>query len=152
MQHKEFVRLMESNLVLLDRLADQLRRHPSQLLGYPRQQVTVLVRLHMGGPACLKDIARREHITTPNLCATFRKLEASGLVQRTVDDNDRRNTWYSVTDAGAQIAKEAMDKFRAEVESLFRGLSTDDERELTAALKTMNTIFAKLEKMEKKNA
>lgn len=147
MSRKDFVRLIEANLLILDRLSDRLKRAPS--LGFPRQQLTVLVRLHVGGPACLKDIALREHVPTPNLCTTFRKLEASGLVQRTIDDKDRRNTWYAVTPVGQHIAMAAMEKFRSEIETVFAGMSDADEHDLTAALKTMNAI---LSKMESKNA
>ncbi len=147
MSRKDFVHLIEENMLILDRLSGQLKR--TQSLGFPRQQLMVLVRLHIGGPACLKDIAAREHVPTPNLCTTFRKLEANGLVQRTIDDKDRRNTWYAVTPVGEHIAMAAMEKLRAEIESLFAGMSAADERDLTAALKTMNSI---LSKMESKNA
>ncbi len=146
MSRKEFVQLMESNVLILDRLSDQLRQNTTSVVGFPRQQMTVLVRLHLGGRAQLKDIARREHLTTPNLCATFRKLEAMGLVQRDIDDRDRRNTWYSVTPAGQHIALAAIERMRANIEMVFKTITPDDERELTAALKTMNSILSKMEK------
>lgn len=145
MARKEFIRLFESNILRLDKLADRLKKDPLQVLGYPRQQMSVLVRLHIGGPAKLKDIARRECVTTPNLCATFRKLEHDGLVKRTIDDQDRRNTWYAVTEAGANAATEAMEKFRGAIEHLFCNLSRADEEALTAALKTMNNILTNME-------
>ena len=145
MSRKEFVRFMESNIWLLDKYADRLRIDDAQLSGFPRQQLSILVRLHKGGRAMLKDIARREFVSTPNLCAAFRKLESDGLVSRTVDENDRRNTWYSVTERGAQIASESMERFRTSIEQMFAGLSKEDENELTGALKTMNKILSKME-------
>ena len=149
MARKEFVKLFESNILLFDRLSDKLKRAPAFLAGFPRQQLSVLVRLHLGGPALLKDIARREMLTTPNLCAVFRKLERDGLVLRRIDEHDRRNTWYSVTKAGEQIATNAMDAMRNAIEKLFSGISRDDEIALTSAMKTINKI---LEKMELTNA
>lgn len=145
MARKEFIRLFESNILRLGKLADRLERDPLQVLGYPRQQISVLVRLHIGGPAKLKDIARRECVTTPNLCATFRKLEREGLVERTIDDQDRRNTWYAVTPAGEAVASGAMEKVRSAIGRLFSNLSRADEEALTAALKTMNNILTKME-------
>lgn len=115
------------------------------LAGYPRQQLSILVRLHIGGPAKLKDIARREIVPAPNLCAAFRKLERDGLVLRRIDENDRRNTWYSVTDNGAKIAAQAMNATRAVIEKLFSQLSRTDEDALTAALKTINNVLTKME-------
>ncbi len=149
MPRKEFVRLIEENVTILDHLGDRLKKEPTADTDYPRHQMHVLVRLYNCGPAMLKDIARREQITTPNLCATFRKLEAAGLVKRTIDDNDRRNTWYDVTDAGRELAQNAVEKFRDAIEIVFGNIAPADEVALTSALKTMNSI---LSKMEKENA
>ena len=145
MSRKEFIRLMESNIWLLDKYADKLRLDQAQVSGFPRQQMSILVRLHRGGRALLKDIARREFVSAPNLCAVFRKLESDGLVLRVVDENDRRNTWYSVTERGAELAETAMETFRNGVEKMFAALSKEQEAELTAALKTMNKIIMNME-------
>lgn len=145
MAHKEFVKLFESNILLFDKLADRLKRAPSVLAGFPRQQLSILVRLHIGGPALLKEIARREMVTTPNLCAAFRKLERDGLVSRKIDENDRRNTWYSVTDAGEKLAAQAMDVMRSAIDNLFANISRADEIALTNAMKTINNILAQME-------
>ena len=145
MSRKEFVQLMESNIWLLDKYADKLRSNQAHLSGVPRQQMSILVRLHQGGRAMLKDIARREYVSAPNLCAVFRKLEADGLVSRVVDENDRRNTWYAVTERCAELAIGSMEIFRNGVEQMFSGLSKEDEDELTKALKTMNKILSKME-------
>lgn len=145
MSRKEFVRLMESNIWMLDKYADKLRIDQAQLSGFPRQQMAILVRLYKGGRAMLKDIARREFVSAPNLCAVFRKLESDGLVLRVVDENDRRNTWYSVTERGAELAQNALETFRNGVEKLFSSLSSEEEAELTAALKVMNKIISNME-------
>ena len=143
MPRKEFVRLMEENILALDRMADRVR---SQSKGspIPRQQLFVLVRLHQGATR-LKDLARRENISTPNLCATFRKLERDGLVSRMVDDMDRRNTWYRCTPAGDKMAMDAMEKFRSGLDKMFIGISRDDEDKLTGALKAMAEVLKNME-------
>lgn len=148
MARKEFVQLLESNILILDKLAGRLHREKHFELGVPYQQLRVLVRLYTGGRARLKDIARREEITTPNLCATFRKLEREGLVLRTIDENDRRNTWYSVTERGGALANQAMEIFRADIAAMFATLNREDEVILTAALKQLNSILTKMEKKD----
>ncbi|MBP3397990.1 MAG: MarR family transcriptional regulator [Alphaproteobacteria bacterium] len=145
MARKEFVRLMEENIWTLDRIADKLRLDRVDSTGYPRQLMSILVRLSNGGRARLKDIARREHVSAPNLCAAFRKLERDGLVIRDIDEGDRRNTWYSVSESGAQLASRAMDLFRCGIEKVFCDLSREDEARLTDALKTMSDILKKVE-------
>ena len=145
MQRKEFVALMEKNIWTLDKLADRL--HPNRMgsTGYPRQLLSILVRLHNGGRAKLKDIARREHVSAPNLCAAFRKLERDGMVVRTTDDNDRRNTWYGVSPSGAKLAARAMDLFRSGIEAMFANLSASEEKRLTDALRTLSDVLSNME-------
>ncbi len=145
MARKEFVRLMEENIWILDKIADKLRLDRVDTTGYPRQLMSILVRLHNGGRARLKDIARREHVSAPNLCAAFRKLEADGLVLRTIDEDDRRNTWYCVSESGAELARVAMDLFRSGIERVFANVSREDEACLTQALRTMHEILKKVE-------
>ncbi len=145
MARKEFINLLESNLFILDRLSDRLKKDSTILSGFPRQQLIILVRLHIGGAAKLKDIAHREMVTAPNLCAAFRKLERDGFVLRKIDEKDRRNTWYSVTSAGEKIAVQAMESMRSMIEKLFSTLSRSDEDALTKSLKTINQILTKME-------
>ncbi len=146
MKRKEYVRLMGRALIMFDRLADGLKLRPEKLDGFTRQQMTVLVRLLLDGRAKLKDIARREMVSAPNLCATFRKLEHDGLVLRTVDESDRRNTWYSVTRSGERVARRAIEQFYDMMEKMFADLDSDDEQELTGALESMNEILTKVVK------
>ncbi|MBO5739669.1 MAG: MarR family transcriptional regulator [Alphaproteobacteria bacterium] len=145
MARKEFVRLMEENIWTLDKIADKLRLDRVDTTGYPRQLMSILVRLHNGGRARLKDIARREHVSAPNLCAAFRKLESDGLVIRTIDEDDRRNTWYCVSESGAELARVAMDLFRGGIERIFANVSREDEVRLTQALRTMHEVLKKVE-------
>lgn len=145
MSRKEFVTLLENNIWTLDRLADKLRLDRAEATGYPRQLLSILVRLHNGGRAKLKDIARREHVSTPNLCAAFRKLEHDGLVIRTTDDEDRRNTWYCVSPRGAELSIRAMELFRDGAEKIFANISKDDEKRLTEALRTLNSVLENVE-------
>ena len=145
MARKEFVSLLEDNIWTLDRLADKLRLDRAEATGYPRQLLSILVRLHNGGRAKLKDIARREHVSTPNLCAAFRKLEHDGLVVRTTDDEDRRNTWYCVSPRGAELSIRAMELFRDGAEKIFANISKDDEKRLTEALRTLNSVLENVE-------
>ena len=145
MARKEFVSLLEDNMWTMDKLSDRLGLKRTEKIGYPRQLLSILVRLHNGGRAKLKDIARREHVSTPNLCAAFRKLEHDGLVVRTTDDEDRRNTWYCVSPRGAELSIRAMELFRDGAEKIFANISKDDEKRLTEALRTLNSVLENVE-------
>ena len=145
MARKEFVRLIEENMTIMDRLMDRMKSKMVKHMEYTRSQMSVLVRLYLGGRALLKDIAYREFTTTPNLCATFKILEARGLVLREVDAHDRRNTWYSVTPAGAEVAKTMIAGFENTISEVFAGISRDDEEKLTDAMSTINKVLSNME-------
>lgn len=145
MARKEFVRLIEENMTIMDRLMDRTKAQSMRNAEYTRSQISVLVRLHLGGRALLKDIAYREYTTTPNLCATFKILESRGLVLREVDEKDRRNTWYSVTPAGAAVAKKMIADFENTIGQVFAGLSREDEEKLVGAMTTINKVLSGME-------
>lgn len=145
MARKEFVRLIEENMTTMDRLMDRVKSQMIRNVEYTRSQISVLVRLYVGGRALLKDIAYREFTTTPNLCATFKILESRGLVLREVDEHDRRNTWYSVTAAGADVAKKMITDFENIITDVFSNLSRDDENKLVAAMTTINGVLKNME-------
>ena len=145
MARKEFVRLIEENMTIMDRLMDRTKSQMMKNAEQTRSQISVLVRLHMGGRALLKDIAYREYTTTPNLCATFKILESRGLVLREVDEKDRRNTWYSVTPAGAAVAKKMIAEFENSIGEVFSGLSREDEEKLVDAMTTINKVISNME-------
>ena len=145
MARKEFVRLIEENMTTMDRLMDRVKSQMIRNVEYTRSQISVLVRLYVGGRALLKDIAYREFTTTPNLCATFKILESRGLVLREVDEHDRRNTWYSVTAAGADVAQKMITDFENIITDVVSNLSRDDENKLVAAMTTINGVLKNME-------
>ncbi len=144
MPKKEFVHLIEQNMLILAWLTDRLKISNSVFFRHPRQQLELLVRLHLGGRARLKDISERECTPTSNLCATFRILESQGLVRREIDEFDRRNTWYSVTSRGAKLAIQTIELFRKRIMEIFSGLNPADEVRLTSALRTINELVTKM--------
>jgi len=149
MARKKFIELLEQNGILLERLLTRIQQFPSQTVGYNRQQLMIICDLAVCGRSKLKEIAHRQSMPTPNLCIMFRKLEAEGLVARTVDENDRRNTWYSVTAKGQRVATKFKDSVMDTIEHFCRGLSTAEENKLAEYFEYMNKI---LKRVEEQNA
>ena len=149
MVRKELISLLQKNILLFAKLSERINRDMVNFGGYSRQQAQFLIRLYLGGRVRLKDLAAREFLPAPNLCAAFRKMERDGLVLRVVDEDDRRNTWYSVTDAGAAAAMKFLEMFHQAIAEIFKDIDKDDEEKLIDSFKTMNGI---LMNMESKNA
>ena len=149
MVRKELIGLLEKNIILFAKLSERINRAQIDFSPYSRTQVQLLIRLYLSGRTRLKDLAAREFVPAPNLCATFRKMERDGIVLRAVDENDRRNTWYSVTDQGAKVANQFIGMFHNAISDMFKDMDKDNEGKLIDSFKTMNAILVK---MENKNA
>ena len=145
MARKKFIELLEQNGMLLERLLTRIQQFPSQRVGYNRQQLMILCDLAVCGRSKLKEIAHRQSMPTPNLCIMFRKLEAEGLVMRTVDENDRRNTWYSVTAKGQKIVTKFKDSVMDTIEQFCHGLSSAEENKVAECFEYLNKILTRVE-------
>jgi len=143
--HNEVTELMAENMRIMGRLSSRLQPLLEANSNFSRQQMSVLVRLYLAGKIKLKDFANREVISTANLCGVFRKLEQDKLVVRSVDENDRRDTWYEVTRSGKVLAEKLIDKFMKGLESLCKVLPEEDEDKLANTVKTINEILKKME-------
>ena len=139
------MKLMAENMRIMGRLSCRLQPLLEENSKYSRQQMSVLVRLYLAGKIKLKDFANREVISTANLCSVFRKLEQDKLVVRSIDENDRRDTWYEVTKAGKMLAEKLMDKFMKGLESLCKVLPESEEDKLAETVRTINGILKKME-------
>ncbi len=148
MPKKEFVGLIEKNFMVwawLDNKLDGLCGE-NNLNHYTKHQVIILTWLNLQGRAKLKDIAKHNFVSTASLCSTLRNMEKSGLVLREIDESDRRNTWYDVSEHGREIAHEAIEAYRCRVERVFKVLTQKEESELTESLKVINNLLNKVKK------
>lgn len=145
MTHTEVTQLMAENMRIMGRLSSRLQPLLEENSKNSRQQMSVLVRLYLAGKIKLKDFANREVISTANLCAVFRKLEADKLVIRSIDETDHRDMWYEVTKSGKVLAEKLIDKFMKGLEGLCKVLPSEDEDKLAETVKTINGILKKME-------
>lgn len=145
MAHKELVSLMWKNILAFAKLSERINRSQMIFNDYSRTQMQLLIRLYLGGRVRLKDLAAREFVPAPNLCTAFRKMERDGLVIRAVDENDRRNTWYSVSEHGTRVATEIIEMLHNAIASMFKDIDKKDEEELVRSFKSMNEILLKME-------
>jgi DNA-binding MarR family transcriptional regulator len=65
------------------------------------------------------------------------RLEAAGLVDRTLDPADRRSFRIALTDEGRRVVDAAVTEHTANLERLVSGLSPDDATRLSQILRTL---------------
>src|SRR4051794_22935478 len=94
--------------VEIGRLTRQTRQHSRG--GFTPSQVSALASLDQRGPMRLGALARVECIAPPTLTKIVAHLESAGLVERSVDPDDRRSAVVSLTRAG----RSALSRIRSE--------------------------------------
>jgi DNA-binding MarR family transcriptional regulator len=107
-------------------LLRRVRREDTES-GIPGPQLSALSLIVFRGPLTLGALAAAEQVRPPSMTRIVAALESAGLVERTVDPNDRRSALVRATSAGEEVLREG--RLRR-VQALAADLDafTDDER------------------------
>ncbi|MBU5477919.1 MarR family transcriptional regulator [Eubacterium sp. MSJ-13] len=90
------------------------------------------------GKITVSELAKKTNVLPSAISRTIRGLEDKGYVERTINKNDRRNTYVEMTDKGRevmQIVRENMHDFGEAV------LSKLDGNELSQLIAYLNNIY-----------
>lgn len=98
----------------IDRFRDQvkalyqrMRREQPVIDGMPRSALQVLTAADSArSPMHPGQLAAQLHMTTPNMAAALRELEAHGLITRLPDPADKRQKFVHVTEIGHRVVAE----------------------------------------------
>ncbi|MCL2543611.1 MAG: MarR family transcriptional regulator [Nocardioidaceae bacterium] len=113
-------------------LQEDRRRRVSDELGISFYRAKVLRRL-LAGPTSMRDLALRLTTDKANLSGAVDDLEGLGLVERSVDPDDRRVRRLALTPAGRKVARRA-EQIMSEPPAGFAGLSERDLAQLERIL------------------
>src|SRR5687768_6738461 len=94
-------------------------RREDAATGIPAPQLSALSVIVFRGPITLGALATAEQVRPPTITRIVGALEAGGLIERTVDPEDRRSTQVRATARGAETMRQGR---RRRVESLAREL------------------------------
>ncbi|MFB7495281.1 MarR family winged helix-turn-helix transcriptional regulator [Streptomyces sp. NPDC056161] len=121
------------------RLARRLRaeRSPGALSA---NKVGVLSRLHRHGPATPGEVAAADRQQPQSLTRAFAELEQDGLISRTPDERDRRQSLLALTPAGRQVLLADLAERDAWLASALTDLSETEREVLRLAGRLMDQI------------
>jgi DNA-binding MarR family transcriptional regulator len=97
--------------------------------------------LDENGKTRLKDIAAQMEMSASSLCVMFNEMEKEGVILREIDKNDRRNTYYSISEEGKAVVKSTTEYIRAAVLQILEPLSESELKEIADALIVINQII-----------
>jgi DNA-binding MarR family transcriptional regulator len=148
MSKKDISQLFEENLLIVKKMGDAMNVPVDMDREKTPQRVRILLSiLGAGGRVKLRDIARREDVSTASLCIMLKKLEQKGWVEREIDKEDRRNTYYILTNEGRNVANEGMEYFRHMIRVALSPIKGDDVEKFADALVVINEILRKYTKI-----
>jgi DNA-binding MarR family transcriptional regulator len=117
-------RLHSAAIHLLRRL-----RREDDASGLPAPQLSALSVIVFGGPITLGALAHAEQVRPPTITKLVATLEDAGLVEREVDETDRRVVRVKATARGTRLLQEGrMRRVASLAESLGRLPASDRER------------------------
>ena len=118
-----------------------LRQHDLSAAG--RETLAVLDGAE--GPLSPGVIAERLIVTAATITTVLDTLERRGMVERTIDQADRRRQLVSITPAGRQAVDAFLPQIVALQTELMRGFSEDERAQFTAYLDRVRAALIELE-------
>ena len=122
------------------RLARQLRQESDA--GLTPSQLSALTSVELHGPLTLGRLAEQERVAPPSVTKIVVKLEEAGLVERRLDERDRRVAWLSVTAAGSTRLAKIRQRKNEWLAARLAKLGDDDRRRIADALAALDLITA----------
>ncbi|MER7274533.1 MarR family transcriptional regulator [Dactylosporangium sp. NPDC000244] len=122
----------------IDRFRDQvkalyqrMRREQPAIDGLPRSALQVLTAAdNAQSPMRPGQLTAQLHMTSPNMAAALRELEAHGLITREPDPADKRQKFVYVTEIGHRVVVENRDSRHAWLRDAIERSLTSRERAL----------------------
>lgn len=92
----------------------------------------------------ISDLGRVLKVKNPTVTQVINHLEAMGLVERTLDADDRRAVRISLSEKGRILYDQNRQKFSEEIRGLVDYLGIQDSRELTRIVKKLYFYFMEM--------
>ncbi|MEU8249586.1 MarR family transcriptional regulator [Nonomuraea sp. NPDC048916] len=116
-------------------LLQQVAEAPLGRAGVSRPEFDLLCALlRVGGELTPGRLARETFASGAAVTKRIKRLEVAGMVERRVDDRDRRVTHLSLTGPGRELVMRLLPEQLEYENALLAGLSADRERELADLL------------------
>jgi len=122
------------------RLARRLRREADAAL--TPSQLSALATIDRHGPLTLGALAESERVAPPSVTKVVAKLVAAGLVDRRLDDADRRVTWVSLTADGKARLAQIRQRKTAWLAARLARLDDEQRRRIADALDALDALMA----------
>ena len=114
--------------------------HPPSIAGCNPGEIRVLVCIKRGiDPQNIphmkvSEISKQLHVTPPTITQVLNSLEANGLIERQMDQTDRRMVSVRLTKKGELVTQQAEEAFSASINGLIEYLGEEQSNQLADLL------------------
>jgi DNA-binding MarR family transcriptional regulator len=134
--------LHELGEFLVSTAAAVVRRVPTDGMEVSLAAARVMARIQDNGPCRISDLAIQERSSQPTITNHIKRLEAAGLVQRSLDPRDARAWLIDLSPLGRQRLVEIRTRLGTNIEPMLEKLSARDRKALRAGLEVMQRLIA----------
>ena len=134
--------LHELGETLVTTAAAVVRRVPTDGMELSLAAARVLARIKDNGPCRISDLAAQERSSQPTITNHVKRLEAAGLVERTLDPSDARAWLIALSPLGQQRLAEIRSRLGHNIEPMLERLSARERKALRAGLEVMQRLVA----------
>lgn len=90
---------------------------------------------------CVSDIHEAMHISKPAVSQILNNLEKRGLINRTIDRNDRRKISVTLTPEGDNELRESMDHYEKMLDAVVNAMGREDAEVLVKQINRLMDIL-----------
>lgn len=133
MNNKESSKELLEFVILFNKLVREFHSQKYDS-NYTQQQFRTLLYLEEMGKCPLKLLSKQIQVSTSSLCIMLNKLVDEELVYREIDQGDRRNTFYGLTENGLNVLKDEKVLRTNKLSELINKVPEGDREELLSCL------------------
>lgn len=137
MNKSEFAPILIGKLL---NIGGMLQKQGNKMLvpfGLNQQQYSIFFEIGSAGKVKQKDMVNRLQLEKANVSKVVKKLQNMELITVTIQDEDKRSSWLSVTPKGEEVLNSCMNMFR---KWNSEWISTIDEKQLSSMLENLSTL------------
>lgn len=97
------------------------------------------------------EIASKIHLSTPSTSLTLQKMETEGLIERKIDEEDRRQVRICLTCQGKELFEKMIELVHHVEEEVYGDISDNVQKEVNEVLKKIINRFNELGGISREN-
>ncbi|MDD7795107.1 MarR family winged helix-turn-helix transcriptional regulator [Clostridium sp. 'White wine YQ'] len=142
MDNKETARTLMDFAILTKRLIRKFNtyKYDTRLTV---EQFRTLTALNSKERITLKELSQTIEVSTSSICIMLNRLSDENLVYRETDENDRRNTFYGLTEEGKKLLERENEKMLEELGKHLEFLTPEAKDILNRNLREVEPILDK---------